>query len=87
MTFKFNIGDKIRLTGDGHYFLDESETLMEPGDIVTIKDRQVSDSWLGEDANAYSFQEDDDNGEPNWLDVETNFELVPLTLKQLLEEL
>jgi len=75
MKFKFNIGEKIRYKGGGEYNFTDSNIPLQPGDIVTISERE-----LYEGKPCYGFKEEG-KGIVHWVHVETRFE--PTTNKTL----
>lgn len=78
MKSKFKVGDKIRLVIDKSYYANGKE--LDVGDITTIME-------IGTYGDEISYRLEGDNyNTPNWLQVEKHFELVKITLKDMLND-
>lgn len=80
MTFKFKIGDRIRLVKDGYSSLFGRGGFTSKGIIVTV----AGMSGTGSD-KLYAIKESYMRDKPNWLRIEENFELATPNWKQILQ--
>ena len=80
MKYKFNVGDRVIMTENGgtYHFSGYSDTPARVGDTFTIASRGVY-SRCGESEPVYSIKGEEKESEPNWLNMEDNFEKIKLS--------